>query len=353
MENRMHFSHQGTPLNRRNFIRLSGLLGLGVASAALLPATAEAVRFNRRLHKVSKTRLAMGTVVSMTLIHSSRDLAEEAMGKAFEEIDRLTGLMNRFDRATAIAQLNKEGVLKGIPPEVNEVLRSALLYHRMSGGAFDISVKPVVDLFKASFQDRSHLPPSEKEIERAVRLVDSRNIILSNGNVSFARPGMSITLDGIAKGYIVDRASGLLAEHGVRDHLINAGGDIRTMGTKTDKKPWTIAVQDPEKKGDYPDVLRMKDGAIATSGNYEVYYDHEKMFHHIVNPQTGLSPAWSTSASVIAGSAMEADALSTSVFVTPPQKGIEIIDAAPSCECLIISKRGRQHRSKGWNNLRG
>ena len=170
--------------------------------------------------------------------------------------------------------------------------------------------------------------------------------------VSFGKPGMGITLDGIAKGYIVDRASTILSERGIKNHLINAGGDIRTRGEKADKKPWTVAIQDPKKERNYPDTIQMRDGAVATSGNYEIFFDKEKMFHHIVNPRTGLSPELNTSVSVLAHTAMDADALSTSVFVMAPQRGIQFINNMPQCECFIVADKGNILKSKGWKGAR-
>lgn len=348
MEKADHSTLPYASMNRRSFLKFSGLLGLGAASAGLVPITAEAVMFNKKLHKVSKTRVAMGTIVSMTLIHPSKDEAEEAMGRAFQEIDRLTGLMNRFDRATAVGQLNREGFLKDIPPEVAQVVGRALDYHRVSRGTFDISVKPIVDLFREKFQGKGATAPTDLEISRALELVNARDIHIKGRNITFAKPGMGITLDGIAKGYIVDRASAVLAKRGIANHLINAGGDIRTMGTRLDRKPWTVAIQDPKKNKQYPDIIHMRNGAIATSGNYEVYFDREKMFHHIVNPGTGLSPELSTSVSVVANTAMDADALSTSVFVMAPKDGAAFIDTLPNCECLVISRSGAQIKSRGW-----
>ncbi|MCP4574692.1 MAG: FAD:protein FMN transferase, partial [Deltaproteobacteria bacterium] len=301
-------------MNRRSFLKLSGLLGLGVTSVGILPATAETVKFNNEFYKVSETRSAMGTYVSMTLFHPSRDKAEEAMGRAFEEIDRLTGLMNRFDQATAVAQLNNEGFLNDVPPEVAEVVARALGYYQISHGTFDISVKPVIDLFKKNFAEKKTPLPENTELDKALELVGSDKIEINGRTIRFKKPGVGITLDGIAKGYIVDRASTVLGRHQVKGHLINAGGDIRTSGAGRDKKPWTVAIQDPQKKRQYPDIIHMTDGAIATSGNYEVYYDREKMFHHIVNPKTGMSPDLNASVSVLADTAMDADALSTSVF---------------------------------------
>jgi thiamine biosynthesis lipoprotein len=343
-------THTTGIMNRRSFLKLSGLLGAGLASASFIPATAEAVKFNRELHKVSKTELAMGTFVSMTLFHSSRDKAEEAMGQAFQEMDRLTRLMSRFDNATAVGLLNSEGILKDVPPEVAQVVISALDYHRLSGGAFDISVKPVVDLFKKNFVNGNNRPPSEKEFRKALGLVGADKIELQGRTIRLKKPGMGITLDGIAKGYIVDRASKVLSKHEIRDHLINAGGDIRTMGTPGQKKQWTVAIQDPQKKKHYPDVIHMSEGAIATSGNYEVYFDREKMFHHIVDPRTGLSPELSTSVSVIARTAMDADAMSTTSFVMDPMQATRLIESLPKCECLVIAKGGKKFKSSGWRS---
>ncbi len=350
MEKQDFFNHTSGPINRRSFLKLSGILGIGLASTTAIPTWAEAVRFNRKLYKISKTRLAMGTFVSMTLLHSSRDQAEDAMGEAFFEIDRLSRSISRFDETTAVAQLNREGFLKDVPPEVSEVVKRALKYYRVSNGAFDISVKPVVDLFKEKFSQEQKMPPTEAELQEALRLVNASNIEFKGSSLRFKRPGMGITLDGIAKGYIVDRASQVLAKHRIKNHLINAGGDIRTMGHRRDKKPWTIAVQDPQKKKHYPDIIHMTDGAIATSGNYEIYFDKEKMFHHIVNPSTGLSPDESTSVSVVAETAMDADALSTSVFVMNPERGTIFINSLPKCESLVVAKGNRKIKSAGWKD---
>ncbi|MCF8083815.1 MAG: FAD:protein FMN transferase [Deltaproteobacteria bacterium] len=346
------FFIENDPVDRRSFLKLSGILGAGILSVAAVPVSAEALRFDRRLYKVSKTRLTMGTFVSMTLLHSSRDEAQQAMGEAFDEIDRLTRIMSRFDSSTAVAQLNHEGVLKDIPPEVAEVMARSMKFHNLSGGAFDISIKPVVDLFKARFSQGKSTPPASDQVRKALTLVDARRIHCSGGVIRFERPGMGITLDGIAKGYIVDRTSAILSGHGIQNHLINAGGDIRTRGHARDKRPWTVAIQDPEKQRQYPDIIHMTNGAIATSGNYEIYFDREKMFHHIVNPATGRSPHDATSVSVLADTAMDADALSTSVFVMGPRRGIRFINSLPRCESLVLARGNQKFPSHGWKSAR-
>lgn len=340
-----------SPIDRRSFLKLSGLLGLGLASAGILPAAAEAVKFDRAHHKVAKTQLGMGTFVSMTLIHPSKDEAEHAMGLAFGEIDRLTALLSRFHHASAVAQLNREGFVNDIPPELAEVLAKSLEYYRTTQGTFDISVKPLVDLFKESFSDGKNTEPSEAQIDQVLHRVGGNKIKMTGRSIRFSHPGMGITLDGIAKGFIVDRASHLLTTHGIKNHLINAGGDIRTSGSGKEGKPWTVAIEDPQKKQQFPDIIHLTDGAVATSGNYEIYFDRERMFHHIVDPFTGHSPSLATSVSVVAPTVMDADALSTSVFVLDPGRGTRFVDSLPNCECFIVTKAGEKLKSQGWKSV--
>ena len=332
---------------RRSFLKLSGLLGLGAVTATLLPVDqAEAVLFGKKEYKVSRTALAMGTYVSMTAIHSSRDEAENAIGLAFEEMDRLSRVLSRYDSSSPVSDLNSAGYLNSAPQEVLELVARSIYYNRQTNGAFDVTVKPLVDLYKESFKAGSS--PKEDEVQAVLQRVGAEHLRFENGNIRFERDNMGITLDGIAKGYIVDRASELLASKGISSHLINAGGDIRTSGSAAKGKPWTVAVQDPAKQKNYPEVIRMTSGAIATSGNYEIFYDREKMFHHIVDSRTGLSPELSASVTVKAGTVMDADALSTSVFVMQPAAGVSFINGQPGCECLVVGNDGNISKSVGW-----
>jgi thiamine biosynthesis lipoprotein len=276
--------------------------------------------------------------------------AEEAMGMAYHEIHRLTGLLNRFDDKTAVAQLNKDGYLNDIPSEMTDVVAAALHYHQMSQGAFDITVKPLVDLFEEKLGGKDQLFPTQKEMKQALELVGSQKIRLDDRKINFQKPGMGITLDGIAKGYVVDQVSQLLSKQKIENHLINAGGDIRTRGAKGGNSPWKVAIEDPSKTKNYPDIIQMRDGAVATSGNYEIFYDREKMFHHIVDPSSGLSPDLKNSVSVRADTTMAADALSTSVFVMNPERGIEFMNALPRCEGLVVAKDGTLLKSRGWKS---
>ncbi len=337
-------------MDRRNFLRLSGILGIGLAAGTGgMYFMKDAVKFNKTLHKVSMTRLGMGTFVSMTLIHDSVDKAQKAMELAFDEVNRLTGILSRFDKSSAVSELNNKGFLKNSPPELLSVIKSSISHYRISNGNFDITVKPIVDLFRADFSKGVDNAPGNMKIDRILACIGSNNIFLKENLIEFKKSNMGITLDGIAKGFIVDRASDILKAHDIKNYLINAGGDIKAMGTQSPDKPWIIAVQDPKKERHYPDIIKLSNGAVTTSGNYEVYFDKEKIFNHIINPETGFSPSWSTSASVTAPTTMDADALSTTLMVMKPAQGIRMIDSIPHCESLAISRNGTKFISAGWN----
>jgi len=347
--NKMTMPTSACNQQRRSFLKLSGLLGLGVAtSAALLPAEkAEALLFGKDEYMVSRTKLVMGSFLAITAFHPSQDQAEQAVGLAFEEIDRLCRLLSRHDAATPVAQLNRTGSLKGAPQEVLEVVARSLAFNRETNGAFDITVKPLMDLYKSRF-DAGKIP-AEAEIAALLPQIGSQHLQFNSGNISFAREGMGITLDGIAPGYIVDRASEIMSRQGVINHLINCSGDIRTSGVAAKGKPWTVAIQDPNKQQDYPQVVSMGTGAISTSGDYELYYDKEKLFYHIVNGRTGHSPTFATSVTVIASSVMAADALATSLCVLPPAQGLALIDRQADSSTYIIGRDGSNHRSARWS----
>jgi thiamine biosynthesis lipoprotein len=267
-------------------------------------------------------------------------------------MDRLIGVLSRFEGTSAVTALNDAGRLDHTPPELSHVLSRSIAYHEVSGGAFDITVEPLVDLFRERLDRVTPREPTAAEIAEALELVGSRHVSLSDGRVHLARSGMGITLDGVAKGYIVDAMGRVLTDHGIGRYLINAGGDIRASGRKERRRPWTVAVQDPSKSGSFPDTIHLTDAAVATSGSYETYFDRDRMYHHIVNAETGSSPDLSAGVSVVAPSAMAADALATAVFVMEPQRGIELINSLLGCECLIIGADGTQRTSAAWRSRR-
>ena len=343
----MNTSTPSCDQKRRSFLKLSGLLGLGVAGAALLPVEkAETLLFGRNEFKSSKTRLAMGTFVDMTVFHPSRDEAENALGLAFAEVDRLCAMLTRYGNSSPVVELNTLGKLENTPEEINEIVARSLYFNKETNGAFDITVKPLVDLFQQRFAAGTR--PTDADITETLSIVGIDRFSAHPGRLGLARKGMGITLDGVAPGYIADRAADILVKNGMTNCLVNAGGEIRVHGHAEKGKPWTVAVQSPDKTSAYPSKVALRDGAIATSGNYEIFYDQEKLFHHIVSPKSGHSPHLSKSVTVMAPTACDADILSTAVFVMEPAAGMRYINSKPGYGCFILDANGNQIQSESW-----
>jgi thiamine biosynthesis lipoprotein len=292
----------------------------------------------------------MGTLVSISAIVDSPERADHAAGCAFEEMDRLIALFSLYDHTSALTRLNESGRLDGAPPELTRVARAALDYHRISGGAFEMTVGPVVDLFRdRSNGGPSHLP-TRAEVGEAMERVGSQHVRVSRRRIRFERDGMAATFDGIAKGDIVDAIARILDRHGLRRYLVNGGGDIRVRGTGEGGLPWTVAVRDPASPGLLRDTIQLTDGSVATSGGYENHFDNEMINHHIVDARTGQSPVAAASVSVVAPTAVDADALATTVFVLGPAQGVAFVDRIRAAACLVIDRQDRRWTSRRWRS---
>ncbi|MDP3731425.1 MAG: FAD:protein FMN transferase [Candidatus Omnitrophota bacterium] len=285
---------------------------------------------DKTLHK--DTQVMMGTFVEVI----SPD--KEAPNIVFTEIRRVENLLSKYKEDSEIAKLNKLGKLK-VGPETFYVLQKAKDFWQFSEGVLDITVGPLVDLW--GFSDKKYYLPKDKEIKQALSRVGFDKIIfnIDDNMVEFKIPGMKIDLGAIAKGYAVDCAVRKLKEHQIKSCLINAGGQIYCLGDKFGR-PWRIAVRGPRNKG-FWDYLKLKDEAVATSGDYEQYFMNKgKRYAHIVNPKTGYpSNSGIVSVTVIAPDGLTADALTTSIFILGKDKGMELAKKFTDVKVEIIEDR--------------
>lgn len=321
-------------LTRRFFLRAL----TAVAAASTLPFSAARAS---SLPLAAETRLMMGTFVTIKACGVSDDQAAEAMGRAFERMIELEAALTRFDSASALGQLNASGHLNDAPEPLFAVLRSASAMHRVTGGAFDPTVLPILELLE-------HSVPTDRDMAEASGLVGMEHVKIADNGVRFLRSDMKMSLDGIAKGYIADEGARVMRRLGVKNFLINAGGDIVAAGTKHGL-PWRVAVENPEKyhgNTAYPAVRSLTNQAMATSGSYESVFGKNEELNHIVNPSTGRCSKV-PGASVVAASAMEADALATALCVMP--RPMEFMEKLPNAACLLTLPAGRLQRSSRWS----
>ncbi|MFH1075969.1 MAG: FAD:protein FMN transferase [Pseudomonadota bacterium] len=336
-------------INRRDYLKLMGLVGFGV-TAPILVTNPIAGKQHDKSHHVSKTRPLMGCLVNIDILDSSKDKAEEVLDQAFARMAELVNIFNRHATNTPVSRLNKESVLKDAPPELTLLLSHSAYYNRISNGAFDITMLPLLELYKKTFE-KSGAAPSQQEINDKIALTGFDNIKMNKHEIRLSKEGMQITFDGIATGYIVDQAVYLMEQRGIKYALINAGGDIRAIGGNGPDKAWKVGIKDPWGGKECLAAFELNNGAVATSGNYEQFFDKDKLYNHIIDPSTGLSPRQTVSTTAIAPTTMEADALSTTLFLLEPHESVGLADSLANIEAMVISRNKEQIYSQGWKQL--
>lgn len=330
-------------MRRRDFLRLAALGGgliLGVPLLRLLPVGFPSTRL------LQKSAYAMGTTVTISVedTYSPNDL-DTAVENAFAGISRMERLLTRFDPTSQLSVLNQQGALYDPSPELLSVVQGSLQFSDSTGGAFDVTVKPALDLFTKFLAGGPG--PTDAEFAAAQKLIDFEKFDAGSGALTFANPGMSATLDGIAPGYILDKTVASLRASGVRSALVQSGGTIVAIGATSDGSPWRIGVRDPMDGSATIGTLLLKDQAVATTGDYENYFTPDKTYYHVVDPSTARSPLYSHSATAVAPTATAADSLGVALMVKPPDEGLQTVDMVRGAECLIYTRNGSMIRSAG------
>lgn len=287
-------------------------------------------------------QVSLGTTIEITLQGNDEKAAGKAALQAFQEIRRIERLMSPWIETSDVYRINRslEEEWVAVSPETFTVILKAQNISALSEGAFDITVAPLIRLWRIA-REKGAPPPSE-ETEKLLSLVDFRNISTrSDGKVLLKKGGTAIDLGGIAKGYAVDRAFDTLRSLAYNNLIVNAGGDLRVGGLKNNQ-PWSIGIQDPRSSEKVMATILVSDEAVATSGDYEKYFFHQgKRYHHILNPKTGFPAEGCRSVTVLSKDGMTADALATAVFVLGPEKGYSLCKRLEAVQCLIMDRQGR------------
>jgi thiamine biosynthesis lipoprotein len=284
----------------------------------------------------------MGTVIEITLIGDHEEQASKAALQTFQEIKRIEQLMNPRVESGDVFRINQSSgkVRVKISNETLEVIKKAQEISELSEGGFDITVSPLIELWKKARENKT--PPSAEEVKEKSDLVNFRNIEMDQkGWVFLRKKGMAIDLGGIAKGYAVDRAFDVLRSLGYKNLIVNAGGDLRVGGLKNNQS-WSIGIQNPRESQKILTKISVSDMAVATSGDYEKFFIYEgKRYHHILNPANGFPAEGCQSVTILTKDCITADGLATAVFVLGPEKGYVLCQKLNSVQCLIVDKEGK------------
>jgi thiamine biosynthesis lipoprotein len=289
---------------------------------------------------VHKKKYIMGTVFEIVAYDKSPARASDAIDKAFQEIARLDEVMSNYKSDSALSHLNRSAHFhpEVVPSDLYRVIEESLLYARLSGGKFDISVAPLVNLWKAAMRGE-HMPSTVEE-ENLRRCVGYQNIALFPPNrIEFRSPCLQIDLGAIGKGYAVDRAVEILRSYGVERALINAGGStIYAMSSPPGQTAWLVHLRDPSKRID-PQVM-LCDDSVSTS-EQTPSLPGSNSSGHIIDPETATPSRTEFSVSVIARTATASDALSTTLLLIGPDKGKALVRTIDDAAAIWVSPSGQ------------
>jgi thiamine biosynthesis lipoprotein len=281
------------------------------------------------------SRPFMGTVFNITVYSYPEENAEQAVYRAFERIEELEERLSFYEEQSELNQLSRNAFSEAFiaSPDLFAVLQAALHWSRQTHGAFDCTIRPLINLWHS--RGGEGILPSRAEIGEARGLIGYKQVLLNTRlrSVRMTTSGMLLDLGGIAKGYSADKALESLEADGFSIVLIDAGGDLR-MGDPPPGHPgWNITL---ENSGSGPSRLRMANGAIATSGDKYKYYEIDGIsYSHIVNPRTGLGMTDHRQVTVMAEEGMTADALATALSVMDIKEGLNLINSLENTETLI------------------
>jgi thiamine biosynthesis lipoprotein len=284
----------------------------------------------------------MGTMIEIILMGDDEGSANKAALQAFQEMKRIETLMSPWIDSSDVTRINRSAGKEWVKvsPETMEVIKKAKEISELSEGGFDITVAPLVELWREAGERKT--PPSMKDVKGKLDLVNFRKIgIDPKGKVFLEKEGMAIDLGGIAKGHAVDKAFNVLRSLGYNNLIVNAGGDLRVGGTKNNQ-PWSIGIQNPREPQNILTRIPLSDVAVATSGDYQKFFIYQdKKYHHIFNPKNGFSTEGCQSVTIVTKDCTTADGLATAIFVLGPQKGYALCQKLDGVDCLIAYEEGK------------
>jgi thiamine biosynthesis lipoprotein len=311
------------------------------SAAALLASAPAAAEWRAREEAI------MGTRIAVEAWHEDPAAADSAIEAVMAEMRRVDALMSHYKPRSELSQVNAhaaEGPVK-VQPELAALIRRALEFSALTGGAFDITYASVGYLYDY----RAHERPTEDQIAARLPAVNWRLVEVDPeaSTVRFARAGVRIDLGGIAKGYAVDRGIAILAGLGIRHGTVTAGGDSRILGDRLGR-PWIVGIRHPDDRQRVVARIPLVDAALSTSGDYERYFDEDgERYHHIIDPKTGHSARGLRSVTIIGPDATLTDGLSTSVFVMGAERGLELVERLGDVDAVLVTADGRVLYSSG------
>lgn len=307
-----------TAMRRRRFITIAAAAaGLPLLYPGSRPAAATPLQI--------WTGAALGADAMLQIQHPDPHQADRLIADSLREVARLERVFSLYQPDSALVRLNRAGRLDDPPADLLRLLAQSARFSQLTSGAFDPTVQPLWDVYAEHFSrpDADPTGPPHAAIAAALQRVGYRYIELSARHIRFGLPGMALTLNGIAQGYITDRVVELLRNAGMQHALVDMG-ETRAIGGHPSGGAWRVGLQQPGERRKIGQRIALQDQAVATSGGYGTLLDPAGRFNHIFDPHTGGSSWRYRSVSVVAPDATTADALSTAFSLMPLPRAVEV-----------------------------
>lgn len=293
------------------------------------------------------THFSFDTVCNITIYGNKTDTEQNIINDIFKKMDYYDNLFDKYDKDSETSKMNNAKSYVVVNDDTLNIIKKSLYYSKISNGAFDITISPVTDLW--DIKNRKTVP-AENKIRDTLSFVNYKNIKIKDKQIKINKNCESIDLGGIAKGYVADKVKNILSKNGIKNAIINLGGNILTMGNNKGNS-FVIGIQKPfaDDVNDYSATIPVKDKSIVTSGIYERYFKQNgKIYHHILDPKTGYPVENNLlSVTIISDDSTTGDALSTTTFVLGQKKGMKLIDSLDNVYAVFITKDYKLHLSKG------
>jgi thiamine biosynthesis lipoprotein len=284
--------------------------------------------------------MSMACLYAIEAYGPDADLLPRIVDEAFDEVDRIDRLMSHYKADSGVSRLNRDAARGpvAVEAELFDFIAGAMRYNRESGGAFDITVGPLMKAW-GFFRGEGHLP-SEDALVAARRRVGGAHVTLNAAarTIAFDEPGVEIDLGGIAKGYAVDRVAGLFRERKIAAALISAGGSSTYgLGAPPGRQGWDVTIQDPVDHRKHAVTVQLKDGALSVAGSSEKSFEAGgTTYSHIMDPRTGKPVQGVLGVAVLAASATAGDALDNAFFVLGPDGSRPYLRRLPGTEAMFF-----------------
>ena len=288
----------------------------------------------------------MGTFYTVKLVSAKKQSIALWQKKIDTRLAQINAGLSMYDPDSDLSRFNRTGADQPfrMSRDFARIMDTAAAVFTLTNGAWDGTVKPLVDLWGFGTRNPADAPPDPAAVTQALSLTGFQYLVRENNHLTKTKPGITLDLGSIAKGYGVDAIARVLTLSGMDNFLVEIGGELYGSGVNRHKKPWSVGITNPLKTGSdvqFSKVITLENQAIATSGDYRNFFEFRgRVYSHIIDPKTGFPvDNQVVSTSVIAGTCTFADALATALMVMDPAEGLALVNRLEDVECLIIQKK--------------